>query len=64
MTTTRRYALKNDEEEARERLQAFWQGTSLGRPALQVTAVNPDFTAVPWEGTSSNPRELEFTATH
>ena len=33
----RRLLLKENEAEARERLRAFWAGSSLGRPVLQVT---------------------------
>ncbi len=35
------FALKENEAEARERLRAFWSGSSLGRPALAVTALKP-----------------------
>lgn len=35
--------LKVDEEDARDRLRAFWYGSSLGRPALFVVAANPDY---------------------
>lgn len=35
------FACKMNEAEARERLRAFWAGSSLGRPALAVTALKP-----------------------
>ena len=41
-------SLKEDEQEARQRLRAFWAGSSLGRPALYVTVDNPDHRARPW----------------
>jgi hypothetical protein len=37
------FTRKEHEQEARERLRAFWAGSSLGRPALHLTARNPDF---------------------
>ena len=36
------FSLKQNENDARERLRAFWAGSSLGRPALAVTALKPD----------------------
>lgn len=45
-----RYSLKKNEPEARERLRAFWAGSSLGRPAIHVTAKNPAFELIPWHG--------------
>jgi len=35
------FSLKQHEADARERLRAFWAGSSLGRPALAVTALQP-----------------------
>ncbi|HDP89642.1 MAG TPA: hypothetical protein ENN42_06770, partial [Thioalkalivibrio sp.] len=35
------FACKRNEEEARERLRAFWVGTSLGRPALHAVVQDP-----------------------
>lgn len=42
------FLLKNNEN-ARKRLKAFWEGSCLGRPALYVTADNPSFTKKPWK---------------
>jgi len=44
------FSLKQNEGNARERLRAFWAGSSLGRPALYVVADQPDFTERPWRG--------------
>jgi len=44
------YSLKKDEPDARRRLAAFWSGKSLGRPALAITARNPDFLPKPFPG--------------
>ena len=41
-------SLKEDEQEARQRLRAFWAGSSLGRPALYVEVDNPDHQARSW----------------
>jgi len=43
-------SLKQNEDEARERLRAFWSGASLGRPALIVEADDPTFVEKPWRG--------------
>ena len=40
------FLLKNNEEDARKRLKAFWEGSCLGRPALYVTADNRNID--PW----------------
>lgn len=42
-----KYSLKTDEAEARRRLDAFWNRSSLGRPALAVTVRNPNFLPEP-----------------
>jgi len=55
-----RYSLKRGEIEARERLQAFWEGSSIGRPALYVTARNPDFETKPWDGPTDEPKVMEL----
>ena len=40
-------------QEARQRLEAFWAGSSLGaRPALHLTWRNPAFVPEPWRGSS------------
>ncbi len=54
------YTLKTDEDEARARLRAFWAGSSLGRPALQVFA-RVDKPETPWTGPdwSAKERDLE-----
>jgi hypothetical protein len=43
-----KYSLKRNEDDARERLRAFWHGQSLGRPALYVTAANRDYEPRSW----------------
>ena len=55
------YALKSNESEARERLQAFWEGSSFGRPAIHATARNPAFEEKHWDGPAGGPKRLEFT---
>lgn len=44
------YLLKKNENDARERLKAFWEGASLGRPALYIVAQNPNYEEIPWNG--------------
>lgn len=61
MVNTGPYALKKNETEARERLHAFWEGRSLGRPALHITAKHPEFSGTPWEGWAQNPKVMEMT---
>jgi hypothetical protein len=55
------YSLKDNENEARERLQAFWEGSSLGRPALQVMVSKPDYEPKLWEGPEADLKKLELT---
>ena len=55
------FSLKSDEQEARERLRAFWYGSSLGRPALYVVADNPDFRASPWTGPEEECKENDLS---
>ena len=43
------FKLKKNEAEARERILAFWQGKSMGRPALIAYAKNKDYTWQNWE---------------
>lgn len=50
MAESGRFSLKHNELEARERLRAFWAGSSLGRPALIAKAPNPDPHWSPWAG--------------
>ena len=54
------YSLKENEAEARARLRAFWHGSSLGRPALLVTANNPDRKPKPWPGPELSPKERDL----
>jgi hypothetical protein len=44
------FSLKDNEQQAREALRAFWAGTSLGRPALHVIVQNPDYVKTDWPG--------------
>ena len=44
------FKLKQNEQEARERLRAFWQGKSIGRPAVSVFARNSKYEWRKWEG--------------
>jgi len=53
------FSLKENEEEARGRLRAFWAGTSLGRPALSVTTDNPEFEDTPWPGAELSPKQRD-----
>ena len=48
--TPEKFSLKENERDARERLRAFWAGSSLGRPALYVTASRPGYQPKPWTG--------------
>jgi hypothetical protein len=50
LTLTRTYALKDNHDEAMRRLEAFWAGSSLGRPALYLTVQNENFAPIPWDG--------------
>lgn len=42
------YSLKADEKDAVERLRAFWAGSSLGRPALNVLVRRPGVAGPQW----------------
>lgn len=33
------YLLKENEQDARERLEAFWQGTCIDRPAISIKVI-------------------------
>jgi len=44
------FKLKKNEQEARERLRAFWYGKSIGRPAVAVCARNNTYERQKWEG--------------
>src|ERR1035437_4348884 len=44
------YTRKAHEAEARERLQAFWAGGELDRPALHITVQTPGEDSIVWEG--------------
>lgn len=54
-------SLVSGEQEARERLRAFWRGSSLGRPALYVVADNPNFHARPWTGPEGECKENDLS---
>ena len=54
------YTLKENEAEARTRLQAFWAGESVGRPALLVTAPNPDHQPDEWSGPEMTLKERDL----
>ena len=54
------YNLKQNEEEARERLRAFWRGESMGRPALLACAKNTAFTPEPWQGADLTRKQKDF----
>src|SRR5665647_3341401 len=41
---------KANEADARNRMNAFWAGSSLGRPAIYVTAKRPGFSPKEWSG--------------
>ena len=46
--------------ESRERLDAFWSRSSLGRPALSILVRNPDFIPVPFDEGGRSRKELEL----
>lgn len=50
MQAAAKFSLKENEGEARERLRAFWAGSSLGRPALHVTARRAGYKPPAWPG--------------
>jgi hypothetical protein len=54
------FSLKENEAEARERLRAFWAGSSLGRPALHLTVTRPGYRAAPcpWGEEENKGRDL------
>lgn len=54
------FSVKEHEADARERLRAFWAGSSLGRPALHVTVNNPNFTPE-WEELSLTRKEMDYS---
>ena len=54
------FSLKKDEVEARERLRAFWNGSSLGRPALYIVSENPNFVEKQWEGPDLSHKEKDL----
>lgn len=54
------YTAKPDERDARERLRAFWARSSLGRPALNLFARNPDYREQPWPGRPLSPKERDL----
>ncbi len=49
-----KYTTKENESDARERLRAFWEGSSLGRPALLVKVRRRDDSDSPWQ---TDPRD-------
>ena len=44
------FKLKQNEQEARERLRAFWNGKSIGRPAIAAFARNNAYERQKWNG--------------
>ncbi|MBI2191310.1 MAG: hypothetical protein HYU36_04930 [Planctomycetes bacterium] len=54
------FSLKENEAEARERLRAFWAGSSLGRPALHVTAERPGAAESPWPHPDMDPKSRDL----
>jgi hypothetical protein len=42
--------LKENEAEARERLRAFWAGSSLGRPGIYIVVDRPGYVGQQWPG--------------
>lgn len=55
------YSCKRDEDDARARLRAFWAGSSLGRPALHVTVVDPAYRPTPFAGDPARSVANDFT---
>jgi len=58
-TRSTRLWAKTNEAEARQRLAAFWAGSSLGRPALAVTVRRQDVAPLEWPGPELDPVERE-----
>jgi hypothetical protein len=56
-----KYSLKDNERDARERLRAFWEGGSLGRPALLVAAKREGYKEPPWEGPELSRKEQDLS---
>lgn len=56
-----RYALKADEAGARRRLEAFWAGESVDRPALLLWAAKTDYDAPVWPGPELTPYEKDLS---
>jgi hypothetical protein len=55
------FTIKKDEKEARERLKAFWAGSSLGgRPALFIAAKKTEYVKKPWDRPDLDRKELDF----
>jgi len=54
------YKLKDNEQEARERLWAFWKQKSIGRPALGVYVKNKDFEWQEWKGEPLPRKEFDL----
>lgn len=54
------YTLKENEDDARERLRAFWAGESLGRPALLIGVPNPEHEPSEWPGPKPPKKERDL----
>jgi len=55
------FSIKKGEKEARERLRAFWAGSSLGdRPALFIAAKKQGYVEVPWDKPELGRKELDL----
>jgi len=54
------YKLKRNEQETRERLNAFWNGRSIGRPAVITHINNPDYKWLEWTGVGSGETGKSF----
>lgn len=55
-----KFSLKENEAEARERLKAFWEKSSLGRPALHVTSDKAGVDDIPWPHPDMDRKEKDF----
>jgi hypothetical protein len=60
-TMSQSYTLKANEGESRQKLEAFWNRSSLGRPALAITVTNPAYNPGPAPNLHLPQKERELT---
>jgi hypothetical protein len=54
------YSRKPNQAEAEQRLDAFWAGSSLGRPAVHILALDPAHEPRPYEGNEPSRHEEDL----